>query len=64
MRLFHMSETSHVPLHKWIVSDLFAELFKRNVELRLVDNLWEMGEKVQTTTFYWSLCRMRFAQPK
>ncbi|PEB51620.1 hypothetical protein CON65_20580 [Bacillus pseudomycoides] len=61
---YYVSETSQIPIAKLEVVDLFEELFKRNVELRLVNNLWDMFDEIQKTTFQWSMCRMGFAQPR
>lgn len=61
---YYVSETSQIPIVRLEVVDLFQELFKRNVELRLVNNLWDICDEIQQTTFNWSMCRMGFAQPR
>ncbi|SFJ58730.1 MULTISPECIES: DUF6886 family protein [unclassified Bacillus (in: firmicutes)] len=61
---YYVSETSQIPIAKLEVVDLFEELFKRNVELRLVNNLWDIFDEIQKTTLNWSMCRMGFAQPR
>ena len=49
---------------KYQINDLFGELIKRNVEIRVVDNLWDIAEEVKTSTLNWSLCRMAYAKPR
>ncbi|MCP1123845.1 hypothetical protein NKR74_11025 [Bacillus sp. 3103sda1] len=61
---YYVSETTQIPIAKLEVVDLFQELFKRNVELRLVNNLWDICDEIQKTAFNWSMCRMGFAQPR
>lgn len=56
MRLFHVSEKGNI--------DLFEALLKRNVELRIIKNLWDISDKIKTTTLNWSICRMGYAQPR
>ncbi|MDM5247211.1 MULTISPECIES: DUF6886 family protein [unclassified Lysinibacillus] len=61
---YYTSETTQIPIAKIEVENLFEELFKRNVEVRIVDNLWDIHDEIQKTSFNWSMCRMRFAQPR
>jgi len=61
---FYVSEQTEIPISVTKYDDLFAELFKRNVEVRILDNLWELGEAVKESSLNWSLCRMINAQPK
>lgn len=61
---YYVSETAQIPIAKWEVVDIFQEQFTRNVELRLVNNLWDIWDEIQDTTFHWSMCRMQFAQPR
>ncbi|MGE7952341.1 DUF6886 family protein [Lysinibacillus xylanilyticus] len=61
---YYISEITQFPIAKIKVENLFEELFKRNVELRVVDNLWDIHDEIQKTSFNWSMCRMRFAQPR
>lgn len=61
---YFVSEKIQVPINKIVVDDLFIELIKRNVEVRIIDNLWDLSEKVIKTSFDWSMCRMDFAQKK
>lgn len=44
------SSLNQLPIAKYELTDLFSELIKRNVEIRIVDNLWEFAEKVKNST--------------
>lgn len=61
---YYVSKAPQIPIAKYEINDLFKELFSRNVELRLVDNLWDVCEEIKQTSFNWSMCRMGFAQKK
>lgn len=60
---YYVSERTETPLSVTRLDDLFGELFQRNVEVRLLDELWTLGRAVQQSTLRWSLCRMRNAKP-
>lgn len=59
---YYVSKMPQVPIAKYEINDLFQELFNRNVEIRVIDNLWKIFEEIKQTSFNWSMCRMRFAQ--
>ena len=61
---YYVSSDIQVPIAKHVINDLFAELFLHNVELRVLDNLLDFGEKIKQTSFNWSICRMAYAKPK
>jgi len=61
---YYVSKTTQHPLRKFVLTDLFAELMNRNIEIRIVDQLWDIAEAVQTSSLNWSLCRMRNAVPR
>jgi len=61
---FYVSEKTEKPVSVTQVDDLFAALFSKNVEIRLLSHLWPLGDAVQKSTLYWSLCRMRNALPR
>ena len=44
--------------------NLFEALFSRGVEVRLVDQLWDLASAVQQSSLGWSLCRMKNALRK
>lgn len=59
---YYVSEKTQVPINRFVVNDLLMELINRKVEVRMVDNLWDLCEKIQTTSFDWSMCKMGNAQ--
>ena len=59
---YYVSEKAETPINKIVVNDLFSELFKRNVEVRIIPNLWELCREIQDTSLNWSMCRMGNAQ--
>ena len=61
---FYVSEKTEKPACVIKIDDLFAALFERSVEIRILDDLWPLGDGVQKSTLYWSLCRMRNAAPR
>ncbi|MEQ6354904.1 DUF6886 family protein [Lysinibacillus sp. M3] len=61
---YYTSETTQYPIAKFELENLFDEMFKCNVELRIVDSLWNIYDEIQKTTLNWSMCRMRFALPR
>lgn len=60
---YYVAKATQIPKAKYQLNDLFAELIKRNVEIRIVDNLWDLAEEVKISSLNWSLCRMANAQP-
>ncbi|PWL97027.1 MAG: hypothetical protein DBY04_07550 [Clostridiales bacterium] len=61
---YYVAKTTQYPKEKYILTDLFGELLKRNVEIRIVDNLWNIADAIKTSTLDWSLCRMANALPR
>lgn len=61
---YYVSALSQTPIAKYVVTDLFSELIKRNVEIKITDNLWHIADEVKKSTLNWSLCRMGYAQPR
>jgi hypothetical protein len=61
---FYVSDKTETPIAVTKHQDLYARLFKQNVEVRILENLWELGEKIQKSSLMWSLCRMHNAKPK
>jgi len=59
---YYVSEEIEVPIAVARFDDLFSELFKRNVEVRILDDLWQLGRAVQKSTLAWGLYRMRNAR--
>lgn len=58
---YYVSKTPEKPIGKFEISNLFEELFNRNVELRVVDNLWNFSNTIKNSSLCWSLCRMNNA---
>ena len=61
---YYVAATTQIPIGRTVVNDLFGELIRRQVELRVVDSLWEIADKVKGSGLNWSLCRMRNARPR
>ena len=61
---YYISEQTEKPISVIRLNNLFGELFERNVEVRILDNLWMLGDAVQQSTLNWSLCRMAYAKQK
>lgn len=61
---YYVATTTQYPKKKYVLADLFAELFARKVEIRIIDNLWDIADAVKTSTLNWSLCRMGNAIPR
>ena len=59
---YYVAKTVQKPKEVHVIDDLFAELARRHVEVRIVDNLWEAAARVKRSTLNWSLCRMGFAK--
>ena len=61
---YYVATTTQYPKAKYVLTDLFSELIKRNVEIRIADNLWDIADEVKSSTLNWSLCRMANATPR
>lgn len=61
---YYVATTTQYPKKKHVLTDLFAELLARKVEIRITDNLWDIADAVKTSTLNWSLCRMSNATPR
>ncbi len=61
---YYISEQTEIPISVTKIDNLFGELFRNNVEVRILDNIWLLGRAVQQSTLTWSLCRMRNAKPE
>lgn len=59
---YYVSTVTVRPIQKLCVHDLPAEIRKRGVDLRTVDKLHPVAEKIKASTFDWSLCRMAFTK--
>ena len=61
---YYVSKTTQIPITKFVVNDLFEELIKRNIEVRITDNLWSIADSIKESSLNWSLCRMGYALPR
>jgi hypothetical protein len=61
---FYVSDQTEIPINVVKYENIYNELFQRNIEIKILNNLWLLGEAVQKSTLTWSLCRMVNAIPK
>jgi hypothetical protein len=62
---FYVSRESETPIDMVTYTNLYDELFKRNVEVRLLENLWPLRDAVFTSSMtLWSFCKMANAKPR
>ena len=61
---YYTARTAQVPKAKYVIKDIPAALRARKVQLQVMDNLWELADRIQTTSLDWLLARMRLAQPR
>jgi len=61
---FYVSDKTEIPIGVTKYDNLYEELFKRNVEVRILNNLWELRDAILESTLNFSFCRMRNAKPK
>ena len=59
---YYVSKNTQIPIAVHVVDNLFDALFQRNVEVRIVDNLWLLRDKIFQSSLPFSFCRMHFAQ--
>lgn len=55
---FYVSDQTEAPIGVTRYDDLFEELFRRDVEVRVLNNLWGLAEAVRGSSLHVSLCRM------
>lgn len=61
---FYVSDQTEIPIDVTEYGDLFEEAFRRNTEIRLVNNLWKLADAVKQSSLHYSLCRMGNALPR
>lgn len=59
---YYVSEHIEKPINKIVVTDVFGELAKKNIEVRLLPNLIDLKDEIIGTSLNWSMCRMGNAQ--
>lgn len=61
---FFVSDKTETPIAMTKHDNLYEDLFNKHVEVRILENLWQLGEAIQKSSLKWSLCRMLNAKPK
>jgi hypothetical protein len=61
---FYVSDKTEIPISVTKHEDLYEELFKWNVEVRILADLLDLGYAIKKTSLKWSLCRMHNAKPR
>ena len=61
---YYVSKVPQIPKAKHQISNLFSELLTRNIVVRIVDDLWDIVDKIQSSTLNWSLIKMKNAKAK
>jgi len=61
---YFVSRLPVVPTRVDVIDDAIAELRRRNVELRIVRNLWPLRDAVAASSLMFSIIRMRNAEPR
>ena len=61
---FYVSDQTETPVSVTGYDNLLGELFRRGVEVRLVDNLWPLRDAVIESTVQFSVCDMWNARPR
>lgn len=56
---YYVATKTQYPIRKYVLTDLFEELSKRNVEVSITDNLPEIAEQLKLSTLKWPLCKMQ-----
>lgn len=61
---YYVSREPVIPKQIDVFEDLFGELWRRGVELRIVPSLWSLRDSVVASTLQFSIIRMHNAQPR
>jgi hypothetical protein len=61
---YFVSQEPAIPIKIEVIDDPIAELARRNVELRVMPNLWPLRDAVIESSLRFSIIRMRNAQPR
>jgi hypothetical protein len=59
---FYVSKEIEVPIGKYKVKHIIDELIERNIELRVLPELFTLRDQIINTSFNWSMCRMKNAK--
>ncbi|MHB1456136.1 MAG: DUF6886 family protein [Armatimonadota bacterium] len=60
---YYVSTVAVKPTAERFVGNLLEELFRHDIELRIMKSLWELRDMVITSSLEYSIIRMRNAQP-
>ncbi len=61
---YYVSDKIQVPIGMATINDLYAAIFERNAELRVLPNLWPLCKVVKSSSLGYSMCRMKNAIPE
>ena len=62
---FYVSQKSETPNDMKTYNNLYAELFSRDTEVRLMNNLWALRDAIFASSMtLWSFCKMANAKPR
>ena len=61
---YYVSEKPETPMSKIEIADPLGELLSRNVEVRILCNLWSLADRIMGSTLNWSFCDMANARPR
>jgi hypothetical protein len=61
---YYVSDKIQVPIGVTTINDLYAAIFARNAELRVLPNLWSLCNTIKSSSLGYSMCRMRNAIPE
>lgn len=61
---YYVSEHTEEPIGRIQIDNLFDALFQRNIEVRLLDNLWPLADAVKKSSLQFSICVMVNARPR
>jgi hypothetical protein len=61
---YYLSREVVTPIRVYAINDLLLELEQRNIELRVLNDLWPLHDAVATSSLEFSMIRMRNAKPR
>ncbi|BAV09293.1 hypothetical protein SAMN05421788_101734 [Filimonas lacunae] len=61
---YYVSEEPVIPVSVTVMDDVLGALQNRNIELRILPELWELADAVAASTMQYSIIRMRNATPR
>jgi len=61
---YHVSEHTEVPISMTRIDNMFDRMFERNIEVRILNNLWNLADAARNSTVRWSFRCMANAKPR